>query len=94
MAKSLTRLLRRFLTYILWLVSILVIVFVLFVSVVKLSLPYWTDNKERMIALVEEQVGGSFSYSSLDIDWSEFKPSIFINGATWSNKSKSQSYNI
>ncbi|WP_223578493.1 YhdP family protein [Kangiella taiwanensis] len=94
MAKSLTRLLRRFLTYILWLVSILVIVFVLFVSVVKLSLPYWTDNKERMIALVEEQVGGSFNYSSLDIDWSEFKPSIFINGATWSNESKSQSYNV
>ncbi|GAA4362958.1 YhdP family protein [Kangiella marina] len=92
MAKSLTRLFRRFLTYILWLVSLLVIVFVLVVSVIKLSLPYWTENKDRMIALLEDKVGGDFNYSSLEVDWSEFKPSIFVNGISWSSESKDQSY--
>ncbi len=68
MAKTLTRLFRRFLTSVLWLVSILVIIFVLFLSVVKLTLPYWTDNKERLVALVEEQIGGSFDSNSLEVD--------------------------
>ena len=92
MAKTLTRLFRRFLTSVLWLVSILVIIFVLLLSVVKLTLPYWTDNKERMVALVEGQIGGTFDYETLEVDWSEFKPSIFIDGASWNNQSKSQSY--
>ncbi|RDX38246.1 TIGR02099 family protein [Kangiella sp. HD9-110m-PIT-SAG07] len=92
MAKTLTRLLRRFATYALWLVSIVVIIFVLFLSVIKLTLPYWTDNKERMTALVENQIGGTFDYQSLEIDWSEFKPSVFIESAQWSNNKKTQSF--
>lgn len=92
MAMSLTRFFRRFLTSLLWLVSILVIIFVLLLSVVKLTLPYWTEDKERMTALVEEQIGGDFDYSALEVDWSEFKPSIFLQDARWKSADGSMSY--
>ncbi len=69
MTKALIRVLRRSLTTLLWLASILVIIFVLALSVIKLSLPYWTENKERMVALVEGQLGGEFNYATLEVDW-------------------------
>ena len=92
MAKSLTRLFRRFLTSLLWLVSILVIIFVICLSIIKLTLPYWTENKQRMVALVEEQVGGEFDYETLEVDWSEFKPSIFLQDASWKSDDGSMVY--
>ncbi|PXF63347.1 YhdP family protein [Kangiella spongicola] len=92
MTKRLTRILRRFLTGFLWLVSVLVIIFVVLLSIVKLSLPYWTEDKQEMVALVEGQFGGTFDYSELEVDWSEFKPTIFIKDASWKKTDDSLSY--
>lgn len=92
MAKSLISLLRNITTKLLWLVSILVIIFVLALSIAKLSLPYWTENKSRMTELVESQLGGDFDYSKLEVDWSDFKPAVFIEDASWTSQDKSISY--
>lgn len=92
MTKRLTRILRRFLSGFLWLVSVLVIIFVVLLSIVKLSLPYWTEDKQEMVALVEGQFGGIFDYSELEVDWSEFKPTVFIKDASWKETDGSMSY--
>lgn len=92
MVKSLFKLLRQITTKLLWLVSILVIIFVLVLSIAKLSLPYWTENKVRMTELVESQLGGEFDYSRLEVDWSDFKPTVFIEGANWMSRDQSVTY--
>ncbi|GAA0200661.1 hypothetical protein GCM10009123_04990 [Kangiella japonica] len=92
MTKRLTRILRRLLTSFLWLVSVLVIIFVVLLSIVKLSLPYWTEDKQEMVALVEGQFGGTFDYSELEVDWSEFKPKVFLKDASWKQSDGSMSY--
>lgn len=85
MAKSFVRIFRRGVTKLLWLVSILVIIFVVLLSLLKLTLPYWTENKSRMTALVEAELGGDFNYTQLDVDWTKFKPNIFLQDAEWRN---------
>ncbi|AOE50513.1 YhdP family protein [Kangiella sediminilitoris] len=85
MAKSFVRFLRKTLTKLLWLMSVLVIIFVVLLSLAKLTLPYWTEDKARMIALAEAEFGGQFDYQSLDVDWTKFKPSIFMEDVQWSS---------
>lgn len=92
MTKSLIRFFRQLLTKLLWLISIIVIIFVLLLSVIKLSLPYWIDNKARMVALVEDTFGGDFDYSQLELDWSEFKPTLFIKDGQWVAADDSMQY--
>lgn len=74
---------RRWLTKLLWLVSILVILFVLLVSVIKLILPYWLDDKATIVELVEEQIGGEFDYQQLVVDWTRFRPTVYLEDLSW-----------
>ncbi|WP_417446927.1 YhdP family protein [Kangiella sp.] len=85
MAKGLITFVRRWLTKLLWLVSIIVILFVLLVSVVKLILPYWLDDKDTVIELVETQIGGEFDYQQLVVDWTRFRPTIYLEELSWEN---------
>ncbi len=39
-----------------------------------------------MTALVEAELGGNFNYTQLDVDWSKFKPTIFLQDAEWRNE--------
>ena len=83
MVKSIITTIRRWLTKLLWLVSIVVILFVLLVSVVKLILPYWLDDKETIVELVEKQIGGEFDYQELVVDWTRFRPTIYLQETEW-----------
>lgn len=85
MAKGLITIVRKWLTKLLWLVSIIVILFVLLVSVVKLILPYWLDDKDKVIELVETQIGGEFNYQQLVVDWTRFRPTIYLEELSWEN---------
>lgn len=83
MLKGIIITIRRWLTKLLWLVSIVVILFVLLVSVVKLILPYWLDDKETVIELVEQQIGGEFDYQELVVDWTRFRPTVYLQEVSW-----------
>lgn len=83
MLKSIITTVRRWLTKLLWLASIVVILFVLLVSVVKLILPYWLDDKETIIELVEQQIGGDFDYQELVVDWTRFRPTVYVQELSW-----------
>lgn len=83
MLKGIITTIRRWLTKLLWLASIVVILFVLLVSVVKLILPYWLDDKETVIELVEQQIGGEFDYQELVVDWTRFRPTVYLQEVSW-----------
>lgn len=83
MLKGIITTIRRWLTKLLWLVSIVVILFVLLVSVVKLILPYWLDDKESIVELVEQQIGGEFDYQELVVDWTRFRPTVYLQELSW-----------
>lgn len=83
MARGIITFVRKWLTKLLWLVSIFVILFVLLVSVVKLVLPYWLDDKDTVIELVEKQIGGEFDYQQLVVDWTRFRPTIYLEDLSW-----------
>jgi uncharacterized protein (TIGR02099 family) len=85
MAKGIITLVRKWLTKLLWLVSIFVILFVLVVSVLKLILPYWLDDKEKIVELVEKQIGGEFDYQQLVVDWTRFRPTVYLEDLSWSS---------
>lgn len=83
MAKNIITTVRKWLTKLLWLVSLVVIVFVLLISVVKLILPYWLDDKETVVELVEEYIGGEFDYDELVVDWTRFRPTVYLEEMRW-----------
>lgn len=83
MAKNIITIIRKWLTKLLWLASLLVIIFVLLISVVKLILPYWLDDKETVVKLVEEYIGGEFDYDELVVDWTRFRPTVYLEELSW-----------
>lgn len=80
--------LSRLLNKLVWLLSIFVIFFVLFISVIKFSLPYLTSKKETIIHFMEDYVGGDLDYQSLRVDWAGFYPQIKVEQLTWLSKSR------
>ncbi|NVJ68402.1 MAG: TIGR02099 family protein [Gammaproteobacteria bacterium] len=83
-AKFVSKLISKFI----WLASIILILFVLVLSIFKVSLPYWLQQKESIVEYAENYIGGKIDYKSLRVDWSEFHPTIFIDDLQWTNDDK------
>ena len=83
MSGHIIKYIRKVLTKLLWLLSILIIVFVLLLSLFKLSLPYLLKDKAKIESYIEQAIGGDFSYNTISVDWTKFKPAISINQAQW-----------
>ncbi len=93
MTTKLAKFFSKLLSRIIWLASIFLILFVLLLSIFKVSLPYWLGQKDSITNYVESYFGGKLDYQSLQVDWTEFHPTVLINDLTWVNDSKSVSVN-
>lgn len=88
MEKKKSNFLSKLLNKLVWVFSIFVIFFVLFISILKFSLPYLTSKKETIVDFLESYIGGELSYQTLQVDWSGFHPEVKIDQLTWSSKGK------
>lgn len=68
-----------------WLLSIIVIIFVLLLSLVKLTIPYFLNDSKKIEQFLEQKLGGDLSFKGLSVDWTKFDPIIKVNGLNWSD---------
>ncbi|MRX27481.1 YhdP family protein [Kangiella sp. HZ709] len=88
MASAFSKFLSKLISKSIWLVSILLIIFVLLLSLIKVSLPYFLQKKTIIQEYVADYVGGQLDYKNLQVDWSGFHPIVEITDLQWLDNSR------
>ncbi len=88
MASAFSKFLSKLISKSIWLISILLIIFVLLLSLIKVSLPYFLQKKQTIQEYVTDYTGGDLDYKNLQVDWSGFHPIVEITDLRWSDKNR------